>query len=240
MSAAPVHMGLASGSSTSVAPEAGSPAVGEPVAESPAPAPKRLSDVAPSTRAAASAPAPAAAAPPVAPAEPSAPTPPPPAAAPKPAAPAPTAGVDLQQFVSMWPAVLEALKGYSRVAWMGFSSSAPISISNGDLAVAVADAGTVKGVKNSGHDERLRQAVLDVMRTDVRIDVVLAPDRVGSAPAAPSAATAASAPSADPAPAPTAAEPDAPSLDDPDVEGAVGVDLALRELGATQIGEIEH
>ena len=35
-------------------------------------------------------------------------------------------------------------------------------------------------------------------------------------------------------------EPDAPSMDDPDSDGAVGVDLALRELGATRIGEIEH
>jgi hypothetical protein len=35
-------------------------------------------------------------------------------------------------------------------------------------------------------------------------------------------------------------EPDAPSMDDPDVDDSSGVDLALRELGATQIGEIEH
>ena len=52
----------------------------------------------------------------------------------------------------------------SRVAWISFSSSAPISLSNGELAVALADAGTVKGVKASGHDERLRQAVLDVIK----------------------------------------------------------------------------
>ena len=35
-------------------------------------------------------------------------------------------------------------------------------------------------------------------------------------------------------------KPDAPSLDDANADGAVGVDLALRELGATRIGEIEH
>ena len=33
---------------------------------------------------------------------------------------------------------------------------------------------------------------------------------------------------------------DDPSLDDDNADGAVGVDLALRELGATQIGEIDH
>jgi hypothetical protein len=145
--------------------------------------------------------------------------------------------VGLDQFVSLWPAVLEALKGYSRVAWMGFSASTPISISDGELAVAVADAGTAKGVKASGHDERLRQAVLDVMRTDVRIDVVIAPDRVG-APARPAAASPAAEAAPD-APAP-AVDADAPSMDDPTMDDASGVDLALRELGATQIGEIEH
>ena len=141
----------------------------------------------------------------------------------------------LDQFVSLWPAVLEALKGYSRVAWMGFSASTPISISDGELAVAVADAGTAKGVKASGHDERLRQAVLDVMRADVRIDVVIAPDRAGAA-----TSTAAASPAADPEASAPAVEADAPSMDDPTMDDSSGVDLALRALGATQIGEIEH
>ena len=141
----------------------------------------------------------------------------------------------MEQFVSLWPAVLEALKTYSKVAWMSFSASRPISWSNGDLAVAVRDAGTVKGVKASGHDERLRQAVLDVVRVDVRIDVVFAPDSAG-APPAPSVADE---PTAAPA-APAPVEPDAPSMDDADLEDSSGVDLAMRELGATQIGEIEH
>ena len=65
----------------------------------------------------------------------------------------------------------------------------------------------------------------------MKIDVVLAPDRAIPVPAA----------SGDAPAAPVAAsEPDAPSMDDPDSDGAVGVDLALRELGATRIGEIEH
>lgn len=146
----------------------------------------------------------------------------------------------MEQFLSLWPAVLEALKSYSKVAWMSFSSSRPISWSDGDLAVAVRDAGTVKGVKASGHDERLRQAVLDVVRTNVRIDVVFAPDQAGALPTPAPARDETGEP---PAPAPAAvpaSEPDAPSLDDADLDDASGVDLAIRELGATQIGEIEH
>ena len=138
--------------------------------------------------------------------------------------------VTLEQITSMWPAVLDAVKSYSKVAWMAFSASAPISLSDGVLAVAVTDAGKANNVKASGHDERLRQALLDVLKADVRIDIILAPDRVGSA--APSATT--------PAAPTTTADQDAPSLDDATADGTVGVDLALRELGATQIGEIEH
>jgi DNA polymerase III subunit gamma/tau len=162
-----------------------------------------------------------------------------------PADPAPAASSGayeptMEQFLSLWPAVLEALKSYSKVAWMSFSSSRPISWSDGDLAVAVRDAGTVKGVKASGHDERLRQAVLDVVRTNVRIDVVFAPDQAGALPT-PAPAREESGEAAAPAPAAVpSAEPDAPSLDDADLDDASGVDLAIRELGATQIGEIEH
>lgn len=212
-----------------------------PGASAPDPAPTRtrpprLSDVAPSSAepatAVAVAPepvsAPPAAAKPVA-AEP---------VAPELAAPvASEAGYHptMDQFLSLWPAVLEALKTYSKVAWMSFSASRPISWSNGDLAVAVRDAGTVKGVKASGHDERLRQAVLDVVRVDVRIDVVFAPDSTGLPPVS---AAVNEAPAAPVTVAPV--EPDAPSMDDADLDDASGVDLAMRELGATRIGEIEH
>ena len=152
--------------------------------------------------------------------------------------PAADPAVGLDQFVSMWPAVLDALSSYGRVAWVLFQPSSPISISDGTLAVAVSDVGKVKNIKASGHDERLRQAILDVIRTDVRIDVVPDPERAATgvqpvASAAPSAR-------AEKAPAPVPTEPDAPSLDDDNADSAVGVDLALRELGATQIGEIEH
>ena len=137
---------------------------------------------------------------------------------------APQAVGDLDQFVSMWPAVLEALKLDSRVAWVLFESARPVSISGGALAVAVGEPGKLSNISSSKHDERLRQAVIDVMKVDVRIDVVLAPDRVG--PLATSAVQ--------------ADEPDTPSLDDTDVITSSGVDLALSDFGATQIGEIER
>jgi hypothetical protein len=212
--------------------------------------PKRLSDVAPTT-AAPSAAAPTRTAAPAAPPTSAAAAPPAkiPRAAAAPAvvpAPAPVdapsaaaePGVELDQFVSMWPAVLDALSSFGRVAWLLFQPSSPLSISSGTLAVAVSDVGKVKNIKASGHDERLRQAILDVMRTDVRIDVVPDPERAAAGPQ-PATASASSRPAAK-APAPPPAEADDPSLDDDNADSAVGVDLALRELGATQIGEIDH
>lgn len=196
------------------------------VKEAPPTPPKRLSEVAPSTS-------------PVAPAAASSPPPAPPkrpersapvvADAPASAPPRPAATestVTLEQFQSMWSAVLEGVKQFSKVGWMTLSDSAPISLSDGVLAIAVPEAGKANNIKSSGHDERLRQAIIDVMKTDVRIDIVLAPDRAGASKVV--------------APKSAAVETDAPSLDDPDADAVSGVDLALRELGATQIGEIEH
>lgn len=163
------------------------------------------------------------------------------------AAPAADTSQSVDAYVSMWPAVLEAVKVYSKVAWMSFSSSRPVSLSNGELAVAVGDAGTVKGLVSSGHDERLRQAIMDVMHADVQVSVILAPDKAVPVSAAESSAAApapvAPEPSAaqEQAAAPAAsAEPDAPSMDDADMDDSSGIDLAIREFGATQIGEIEH
>lgn len=134
----------------------------------------------------------------------------------------------------MWPAVLDVLKGYSRVGWMAFAGSVPLSLEGGTLAVALDAAGKVKNVQESRHDERLRQAILDVVRADVRIDVVLAPD--ASAPTGPGPAPHRGAPAAG-APA---AEADVPRIDDETLTEDSGVDLLIRELGATPIGEIEH
>jgi len=134
----------------------------------------------------------------------------------------------IADFATMWPAVLDATKAYSRVAWMLFSASQPLSISNGTLAIGVTNAGQVNNARASGHDERMRQAILDVMKVDVRVDVVLDPNAI-----APTGSGFKVIPTA-------SAEADSPSMDDENQNEETGVDLAIRALGATQIGEIEH
>lgn len=138
--------------------------------------------------------------------------------------------LNIDGFVTMWPAVMDALSGYSRVAWMAFSGSHPLSWANGVLAVGLDSQGKATNVMNGGHDETLRASVKDVLKIDARIDVVLAPDAVAGAGSRSTAAATAVSP----------AEGDTPSPDDANTDDVTGVELVMRELGATQIGEIEH
>lgn len=163
--------------------------------------------------------------------------------APPVAASTPNGTIEFAEVQSLWPAVLESIKSTSRVAWMIFNEASPLSVDDTTLVIGVQNAGVIAGVSNGGHDERLRQAVLDVLRVDRRVEVILDP---GAAPAK------AAAPKTPPAEKPTRkraaapeipAEPKAPdeaSPDDPDLDGdsLSGEALAMRELGGTVIGEI--
>ena len=136
-----------------------------------------------------------------------------------------TATTSLADITTMWPAILEGLKSMSRVAWMVFSDSRPLSLDAGVLAVGVPEESKVRNARSSGHAERLRQVVIDVMHCDVQVDVVA----TGSAPASPDS------------PSSEAPSSDEPSIDDSDTDDDVsGEALAMRELGATVIGEIEQ
>ena len=152
-----------------------------------------------------------------APEQPADPGPPP---EPKPSAAA-SSPTTLSDVATMWPAILEGLKSMSRVAWMVFSDSTPLSLDNGTLAVGVPEESKARNALTSGHAERLRQVIIDVMHAAVQVDVVV----TGSAPVSPSGPT----PS------------DVPSPDDANSDDEVSPEmLAMRELGATVIGEIEQ
>ncbi|MDE0974537.1 MAG: DNA polymerase III subunit gamma and tau [Candidatus Nanopelagicales bacterium] len=127
-------------------------------------------------------------------------------------------------FISMWPAVMDALLKYSRVAWMGFTESTPLSFDNGVLAVGVKDSGHYNNVKSGGHHERLRQAILDVLKIDTEIDIVLGAKGVVGGAIVP----------------PVPEEEDAPSMDDSASSEVTGADLIAKELGGVSIGEIEN
>lgn len=133
------------------------------------------------------------------------------------------ASIDIIQIRSLWPAVLEVVKANRKVAWLVLNESAPLSWESGTLAVGVREASKLANARSNAFDGNLRAAVAEVLRIDANIDLVLAPD----------------APSPDVAGAPEQAS-DEPSIDDEALDDLSGVDLAIRELGATTIGEIEH
>lgn len=193
-------------------------------------------------------------------------------ATPQPSPPAPAAraagtpgGAQLDRVRGSWPAILDRLAAGSRVAWTAFHSATPVSISEGVLAVALSEAGNIRAIAQRGHDERLRQAIIDVVALDLSIDVVHNPDAArgerataAARPAAPTGAPPAGAggtPAEGSAPAGRGARdvreaghrgmsqpdvPDEPSVDDPDLAAADGLALITRELGARPIEQIDH
>jgi DNA polymerase-3 subunit gamma/tau len=155
----------------------------------------------------------------------------------------PNGAIEFAEVQSLWPAVLESIKSTSRVAWMIFNEASPLSVDDTTLVIGVQNAGVIAGVSNGGHDERLRQAVLDVLRVDRRIEVILDPGAAPAKTAAPKAAVSEKPTRKRAAATETPAEPKAPdeaSPDDPDLDGdsLSGEALAMRELGGTVIGEI--
>ena len=189
---------------------AASPAPTEP--SGPPRPPRPLSHVAPSTA------KPTAAGP--VPAAPTAPVPPAPAemvaAVARAAVDDAAAGIDLGTVRTMWPAVLEQLKRDSRTAWTAFERSVPLGITAGSLAVGVPEQGALTFARRSGHDVRLREAMLAVLRVELTPDLVLDPGAATSgrpAAAEPSAAaapgpSAGPEPVAEPEPTPRPAPPD--------------------------------
>ncbi len=102
--------------------------------------------------------------------------------APAPVAAAPGDDTTITRIRDSWPAILERLASSSRVAWTVFHAATPVSCVNGALAVAVAEPGNVRAIAQRGHDERLRQAIIDVLALDLTIDVLHDPEPARPAP----------------------------------------------------------
>ena len=171
------------------------------------------------------------------------PEPAPPASAEEPPAPG---GLDVHSVRRMWPEVLERVKVKRRVTWMMlFDKVQVLGVDGQTLTLGFPDAGSVKNFTSSGHDEVLRQVLIDVLGVDWRIDPVHQP---GARPAASTPPPASSGPAAGPAGAPAPASPataaapvddevDLTDSDDVD-EGLTGAELIARELGGQVIGEV--
>ena len=162
----------------------------------------------------------------------------------------------------MWPNVLNRVKDYRRVTWAQlFEKSDVIGMDARQLQIGLQDVGAHRAFSQGGHDEIVRQALIDVVGLDLAVVAVLDPSASGASPPQAVASTTPANQSAPPAAAAqaraaaaavdrpvvgkeraTPSDDDEVALDDPDAEddGLAGPDLVAQQLGGTVIGEIDH
>jgi DNA polymerase-3 subunit gamma/tau len=178
--------------------------------------------------------------------------------------------VDLVTVRRMWPDVLEAVKGLRRFTWTLLSHNAQVAaVESGRLTLAMVNAGARDSFARGGSDEIVREALIQVLGVDWKVEAIVDPSASPSGPppraAAPgprtpagqagTAATGAAGGAAawgasvppptggpDRHPSAVPAGEDVPSQDDPDADdaGLTSHDLLARELGAKVIGEYDN
>jgi DNA polymerase-3 subunit gamma/tau len=186
---------------------------------------------------------------------PSATVEPPVETAPTPApAPAAAGGVDLVTVRRLWPEVLEAVGRMKRTTWAFVSQNAQVKgVDDGRLTLSFTTAG-LRDVflSRSDHQDYVREALIQVLGVDWKVDAIVDPSSTPTAaPAAPAPTLESSVPSgraaAEAAVAAAGAAPgiaavdEAPSADDEDADDSTLTheDLLARELGAKVIGEYD-
>ncbi|WP_299446163.1 DNA polymerase III subunit gamma and tau [uncultured Phycicoccus sp.] len=211
-----------------VAPAAPAPA---PAAPAPVAAPAPTREPEPAT----AGPAPVAAAPGEPEAPPPRPAEPDPAPAPEPtrasAAPAPApvpdapvargpGGIDTDALRRSWPDVLEWLSRHKRVTWTFVSQNAQIAEYDGSRVVlSISTVGLADTFRRGAHAEYVRQALIDVLGVDARVEGV-----PGDGPPA--------TPPEQPAPASRPVRDEAPPVDAPDDPGPASPDGPVAGSGA--------
>jgi DNA polymerase III subunit gamma/tau len=117
----------------------------------------------------------------------------------------PRGGLSLVDVRRLWPDILEQTKNRRRLAWMVLSQHAHVVDVDGvRLTVGFANAGARDSFVNGGCDEILRQAAIDVVGMDWRVESIVDPS--GAAAEAPVVRRAAT----DPAPSAPVATPSGP------------------------------
>ncbi|CAI9401189.1 DNA polymerase III subunit gamma and tau [Nocardioides sp. T2.26MG-1] len=122
------------------------------------------------------------------------------AAAPESPATAPAGGLTLVDVRRLWPDIVDATKLRRRVAWMHLTQNCQVVAVDGQtLTLGFTNAGARDSFVNGGCDDVLRQAAIDVVGADWRIETIIDPGARADAPVVTTPATHA------PDPAPEAA-----------------------------------
>ncbi len=99
-----------------------------------------------------------------------------PESAPAPAAPGSSGGLGLVEVRRLWPDLLEAVKLKRRYTWILLSQNAQVAaVDDKTLTIALINAGARNSFVSGGSEEILRQAAIDVIGQDWRIEAIVDP-----------------------------------------------------------------
>jgi DNA polymerase-3 subunit gamma/tau len=156
------------------------------------------------------------------------------------AAPAAEGTLSLVDVRRLWPDILEAVKLKRRFTWILLSQHGQVAaVDDKTLTIALANAGARNSFSSGGSEEILRQAAIDVIGHDWRVESIVDPStqpppQGGGEPRQPTGRASVS--QRQPNPSDEAARRDDADADD----GVGGAQLLERELGASIIEEIKH
>ena len=166
--------------------------------------------------------------------------------APVPAQPPADGELDLTAIRRMWPDVMAAVSAMKKTTWSLLKNASVIDLDAGRLTLGFSTSGLRDAfVGRSDHQDYVREALIQVLGVDWKVEAIVDPSVTQSGLGAPDPdepaqrREGAARPSQRSAPAP--AGDDAASADDPDAEdaGLTSHDLLARELGAKVIGEYD-
>lgn len=133
-----------------------------------------------------------------------------PTPAPAPAATS-TSGLGLADVRRIWPDLLERIKTMRRFTWMLLSQNAQVvGVEGNVLTLGFKNAGARESFAGGGSDEILRQALIDMVGADWKVEAIIDPSAQPGSTPPPRVTKPAVESQQDSAPAPTAAAPDSP------------------------------
>ncbi len=98
----------------------------------------------------------------------------------------PSTGLGLLDVRRLWPDVLAKVKEVRRFTWVMLSqNSQVIAVDDATLTLGLVNAGARDSFTRSGSDEIVRQAIIDVLGVDWRVEAILDPTATGTAPDGP-------------------------------------------------------
>ena len=128
-----------------------------------------------------------------------------------PAAASTASGLGLADIRRIWPDLLERIKTMRRFTWMLLSQNAQVvGVEGNVLTLGFKNAGARESFAGGGSDEILRQALIDMVGADWKVEAIIDPSAQPGATPPPKVTKPAVEPRRAAAPDPTPAAPDAP------------------------------